>query len=57
MILVKNKYAYFNIKNLLRYINSKQKIQIKDFLLENMQPMGKKEMEKYMNFLNSITSN
>jgi len=56
MILIKNKYAYFNIKNFIRFLNNNEKFEIKDFLLSNLDQMSKKEKEKFMNFLNSITN-
>jgi hypothetical protein len=56
MNLIKNKYAYFNIKNFIRFLNSNEKLEIKNFLLSNMEEMNKKEKEKYMNFLNSISN-
>jgi hypothetical protein len=55
-MLIKNKYAYFNIKNFIRFLSSNEKLEIKNFLLSNMQEMTKKEKDKYLNFLNSISN-
>lgn len=55
-MLIKNKYAYFNIKNFIRFLDDKEKVDIKSFLLSNMEQMSKKEKDKYMNFLNSISN-
>lgn len=55
MILIKNKYAYFNIKNFLNYLNMSERHAIKNHLVNNMEKMSKKETDKFMNFLNSIT--
>lgn len=57
MVLIKNKYAYFNIKNFLRFLKSEEKEKIKDYLKSNMEQMSKKDIEKYSNFLNSISDN
>ena len=56
MVLIKNKYAYFNIKNFIRFLNFEEKEKIQDYLKSNMEQMSKKDMEKYLNFLNSISS-
>ena len=57
MVLIKNKYAYFNIKNFIRFLKNEEKEIIKDHLKSNMEKMSKKDNDKFMNFLDSIYSN
>jgi hypothetical protein len=57
IILIKNKYAFFNIKNFLRFLKNEEKEKIKEHLKSNLLNMNKKDTEKFTNFLNSIYSN
>jgi hypothetical protein len=54
MILIKNKYAFFNIKNFIRFLKNDEKYKIKDHLKLNLDNMNKKDIEKFNNFLDSI---
>lgn len=55
IILIKNKYAYFNIKNFIRFLKDDEKEQIKLYLGTNVESMSKKDADKFNNFLNSIS--